>query len=542
MAALKNFPYSVVAVAPSPAASGTTLTVSSGQGALFAEGRPAVVYPSGQPPGASNAEIVLVTGVSGDVLTITRTQESTSARTILVGDQIAQVYTAGAANQIETDIAAKEASQTAASQAEAEAGTEAAIRKWSPLRIAQAIAALAPGGGGDVAADTHAATSKTTPVDADELPLVDSEASWALKKLTWANLKATLKTYFDGIYSTFNGAYSSLTGIPSTFTPSSHSHAISDTTGLQTALDGKAADSALTSHTGNTSNPHSVTKDQVGLTNVTDDAQTKAAVVPNTAPSAGQLLVGNAGGTAYAPVSASGDVTVASTGAVTIANSAVTLAKMENRAASKLIGRGDSGTGAPQEITLGSGLSMSGTTLSASGGSWVSGLLFTTTASTKNIDNSTAETSIFSGTVPGGTLGTQGCVHVVASGIWLNNSGSNATFTLKIKYGATTLFEDVSATLTSTGFTRTWQLEFRLFADNSTSAQRLAGTIAMGTAAGVTTGYGDIAGTVSMGNPPFGGTSAEDSTANKTLDVTITLSLANDNTEWTTHKASAWKL
>jgi hypothetical protein len=52
----------------------------------------------------------------------------------------------------------------------------------------------------DVAADTHAATSKATPVDADELPLVDSAASNALKKLTWANLKATLKTYFDNLY------------------------------------------------------------------------------------------------------------------------------------------------------------------------------------------------------------------------------------------------------------------------------------------------------------------------------------------------------
>jgi hypothetical protein len=46
---------------------------------------------------------------------------------------------------------------------------------------------------------------------------------------------------------------------------------------------------------------------------------TLSAIVPNTVPSAGQLLVGNAGGTAYAPVSASGDVTVASTGAMTLA-------------------------------------------------------------------------------------------------------------------------------------------------------------------------------------------------------------------------------
>lgn len=62
---------------------------------------------------------------------------------------------------------------------------------------------------------------------------------------------------------------------------------------------------------------------QVGLGNVTNDAQTKASVVPNTAPSAGQVLVGNAGGTAYAPVSMGGDATLASTGAITLANTAV---------------------------------------------------------------------------------------------------------------------------------------------------------------------------------------------------------------------------
>ena len=38
----------------------------------------------------------------------------------------------------------------------------------------------------------HAATSKTTPVDADELAIVDSEAANVLKKLTWANLKSVL--------------------------------------------------------------------------------------------------------------------------------------------------------------------------------------------------------------------------------------------------------------------------------------------------------------------------------------------------------------
>lgn len=42
----------------------------------------------------------------------------------------------------------------------------------------------------DLAATTHAATSKATPVDADEFPIVDSAAGNVLKKLTLANLKA----------------------------------------------------------------------------------------------------------------------------------------------------------------------------------------------------------------------------------------------------------------------------------------------------------------------------------------------------------------
>lgn len=48
----------------------------------------------------------------------------------------------------------------------------------------------------------NGATSKSTPVDADQLGLMDSAASNILKKLSWSNVKATLKTYFDTIYST----------------------------------------------------------------------------------------------------------------------------------------------------------------------------------------------------------------------------------------------------------------------------------------------------------------------------------------------------
>jgi len=54
----------------------------------------------------------------------------------------------------------------------------------------------------NVGSSIHGATAKTTPVDADNVPLIDSAASNVLKKLSWANIKATLKTYFDALYVT----------------------------------------------------------------------------------------------------------------------------------------------------------------------------------------------------------------------------------------------------------------------------------------------------------------------------------------------------
>lgn len=68
-----------------------------------------------------------------------------------------------------------------------------------------AFRAVAVTVGSSIEAAIHAASSKATPVDADEIGLIDSAASWGLKKLTWANIKATLKTYFDTLYYSIGG-------------------------------------------------------------------------------------------------------------------------------------------------------------------------------------------------------------------------------------------------------------------------------------------------------------------------------------------------
>jgi hypothetical protein len=98
----KNFALSTVATAPSPATSGTSLTVATGDGAKFPTPPfNATIWPTGSQPTSANAEIVRVTALATDTLTITRAQESTSARAILAGDQIAATITAKTITDIE---------------------------------------------------------------------------------------------------------------------------------------------------------------------------------------------------------------------------------------------------------------------------------------------------------------------------------------------------------------------------------------------------------------------------------------------------------
>jgi hypothetical protein len=61
-----------------------------------------------------------------------------------------------------------------------------------------------------------------------------------------------------------------------------------------------------------------VSKSDIGLGNLTNDAQTKASIVPNTVPASGQILIG--GGVAYVPHALSGDGALATGGALTISS------------------------------------------------------------------------------------------------------------------------------------------------------------------------------------------------------------------------------
>lgn len=105
----KNFAYSLVATAPSPASSGTSLVVTAAEGAKFpATPFNATIWPTATQPLTTNAEIVTVTLVATDTLTIVRAQEGSSARTVVVGDQIAATITKKSLNDVEGDRATEE--------------------------------------------------------------------------------------------------------------------------------------------------------------------------------------------------------------------------------------------------------------------------------------------------------------------------------------------------------------------------------------------------------------------------------------------------
>lgn len=102
-----NFGISTVATAPSPATSGTSMTIATGDVALKFPASAQYnleVWPAGQSPTVANTEIVRVTAISTDTFTITRAQESTSARTIIVGDQVQLGDTKKIFTDIETAI------------------------------------------------------------------------------------------------------------------------------------------------------------------------------------------------------------------------------------------------------------------------------------------------------------------------------------------------------------------------------------------------------------------------------------------------------
>ena len=213
MANIKDFATALIATAPSPANSGTSLVLQAGKGARMpAVPFAATIHPEGEIPTLDNAEKVNVTNVVADTLTIQRAQGETTARNIGIG--------------------------------------------W---RISNAI----------FASDLDLSTYQLKP---SEGAFVNGD-----------------KTKLDGIES---GAQ------------------VNTVTSVNTrtgAVTGLAEASDLTAHTSNTSNPHSVTKAQVGLGNA-DNTSDADKPVSTAQAAADALKVNKAGDTMTGALTTTGIV------------------------------------------------------------------------------------------------------------------------------------------------------------------------------------------------------------------------------------------
>lgn len=161
----------------------------------------------------------------------------------------------------------------------------------------------------------------------------------------------------------------------------------------------------------------------------------------------------------------------------------------------------------------------------------------------QDVVNTTTETTVYSFTVPGGTLSTNRALRLTLIGDYLNNTGSSQDFQFKLKYGGTLygymLLNAGNQVPTDGGdFRHSLQCEWILSAANATNAQASVATIALG-AIGTATGGGGV---------PFrsyesGRTNGTiDSTADQALIVTFQHGAANANLSARAHAVWLEKL
>jgi hypothetical protein len=140
------------------------------------------------------------------------------------------------------------------------------------------------------------------------------------------------------------------------------------------------------------------------------------------------------------------------------------------------------------------------------------------------ITDSTTETTICTYSVPANELGSTRAMRLVLYGTVLNTTGTPQSFTLRIKFGGTTIYQDLVNVNANTTVTGPIFMVINLGGNNATNAQSLSGRLHTGFGTNTTTGFGDMDIDEIEGSTPFFNTAAIDQTSAQTLEATMQLS------------------
>jgi hypothetical protein len=144
--------------------------------------------------------------------------------------------------------------------------------------------------------------------------------------------------------------------------------------------------------------------------------------------------------------------------------------------------------------------------------------------------NTTDETTIFSTSIKGGDLSKYNFFKGRISFSYYNNTGSSRTWRIKFKLGSTVMFNDLTSVLGSGLGVRAGWINFNLSVQGTD--QFLGGFLEQAYRNTASSGVGDLQISANHTATSFTGTSSEDVSTDKTLEITIQLSYAASAHFW----------
>ena len=167
----------------------------------------------------------------------------------------------------------------------------------------------------------------------------------------------------------------------------------------------------------------------------------------------------------------------------------------------------------------------------------VVGFVYARATATVDVQNSAAETSIFSQSIGANDMSTNRCLRLTAIGDYLHNNVGTDTLIWRIKFGGVTLYQSNASNLgnVTSANRKPWRMDVTLANLGATNSQMLQAQInsqAM-SANTPTTGIGTLAvDNFANGNAGISTLGTVDTTLAQTLDVTMQWSAANLNNSW----------